>query len=94
MNGINENPLRINDKVLDAQQTKFFISINRLLTSSICSWIYLICFIFCALLSFVSFADIILSLLKPWNITFFLMIQILFIVVTLIDSIFKFQVMV
>jgi hypothetical protein len=93
MNGINENSLRINDKVLEARQTEFFISINRLLTSSICSWIYLLCFISCALLSFLSLVDIIFSLFQTWNITIFL-IQILFMVVTLIDSTFKFMVMV
>jgi hypothetical protein len=93
MNGDNENNFKLNDKVMDAQQKKFFISINRLLTSAVSSWIYLIFFICCTVISIISLIDIFVKLYLANNISLFI-IQILFIVVTLIDSIFKLLVMV
>jgi hypothetical protein len=87
------NQFRINDKVLDAQQTKIFISINRLLTSSNCSIIYLICFICCGMMSIFSLLDIFMRLFTLYQVWVFI-IEIVFMFIIVIDNIFKFLVMV
>lgn len=87
------NQYRLNDKVLDAQQTKFFVSINRLVTSSKCNIIYLLCFICCLFISVLSLIDIFVKLFLMYQV-WILVLGIVFLAIFLIDAVFKFMVMV